>query len=182
MSKKTIGILVGSIREGAFTRKTAKYLSKVLSQNYNVEFVEIAQLSYYDQDLDEEGAATPKEWIAFRQQVDRLDAVLFVTPEYNRSMPGVLKNAIDIGSRNGNVWNNKPAAIVGITPGRLGAMMGVAALRVPLAFVNVRLMQQPEAYISDAFTLFDDKGELTDESTIGFLNKFADAFSHWIEG
>ncbi|MDR0989179.1 MAG: NAD(P)H-dependent oxidoreductase [Prevotellaceae bacterium] len=181
METKSIGIFVGSLRKGAYSKSTANYIGQALARHYQVVFVEMGNLLLFNQDYDDEGT-TPAQWVAFRSQVGQLDACLFVTPEYNRSMPAVLKNALDIGSRpyGCNLWDGKPAAVVGVSPGRIGGAMGVGALRVPLAFLNLRLMMQPEVYLSDAAELFNEQGELTNASTAKFLDRFVDAFERWI--
>jgi chromate reductase len=109
--------------------------------------------------------------------------VLFLTPEYNRSVPGVLKNAIDVGSRpyGKSAWNGKPGAVISVTSGALGAFGANHHLRQSLVFLNVPAMPQPEAYIGNAASLFDDKGTLTNDSTRSFLQKFLQAFAQWIE-
>ncbi|MDR0894751.1 MAG: NAD(P)H-dependent oxidoreductase [Prevotellaceae bacterium] len=182
MKKKTIGVFVGSLRKDACSKKTANYIAGQLSQKYDVTFVELGNLCIFNQDFDDEGT-TPTAWTAFREQVKNLDALLFVTPEYNRSIPGVLKNALDIASRpyGQNVWDGKPGAVVGVSPGSLGGALAVSAIKVPLSFLNVRLMMQPEVYVSNAYQLFDEQGNLTNESTAKFLNGFVSAFDAWIE-
>jgi chromate reductase len=142
--------------------------------------IEIGQLSHYNQDADT--ASPPAEWTAFRERIKRADAVLFVTPEYNRSVPGVLKNAIDVGSRpyGGSAWNGKPAAIVSVSPGAIGAFGANHHLRQSLVFLNMPAMQQPEAYVGGADKLFDANGGLTNESTRTFLSNFLKAFESWI--
>ncbi|MDR1004647.1 MAG: NAD(P)H-dependent oxidoreductase [Prevotellaceae bacterium] len=182
MKKKTIGILVGSLRKDAYSKLAANHIAGLFNNQYEVIFIELGNLQMFNQDYDDEGT-TPAEWTAFREQVKSLDAVLFVTPEYNRSMPAVLKNALDIASRpyGHNVWNGKPGAVIGVSPGHIGGALAVSAVRVPLAFLNVRLMMQPEVYLSNVHQLFDGQGKLTDESTVKFLDKFAAAFRIWIE-
>jgi chromate reductase len=114
--------------------------------------------------------------------VSGLDAVLFATPEYNRSVPGVLKNAIDVGSRprEKNAWNGKPGAVVSVSPGAIGGFGANHHLRQMLVFLNVPTMQQPEAYVGGAANLFDSGGNLTNDSTREFLKKFIDSFDAWI--
>ena len=135
----------------------------------------------YNQDLETENP--PAEWTVFRDTIRAADAVLFVTPEYNRSVPGGLKNAIDVGSRppRKGIWSGKPAAVISVTTGALGAMAANHALRQSLMAVNAATMAGPEAYIAQAATLFDDEGKLTSETTVDFLRKFLDAFAQWIE-
>ena len=144
------------------------------------EFLEIGNLELYSEDLE---LAPPQSWIDFRNKIKRLDAVLFVTPEYNRSVPGVLKNALDVASRpwGQNVWNAKPAAIVSVTTGAYGAFGANHHLRQSLVFLNMPTLAQPEAYISNARSLFDESGKLTNENTKEFFGRFMQAFAGLIE-
>ena len=146
-----------------------------------LEIVEIGQLPFFNQDL--EAAATPAPWTAFRQRVKAADAVLFVTPEYNRSVPAVLKNALDVGSRpyGSSVWDRKPGAIASCSPSAIGAFGANHHLRQSLVFLNVPTMQQPEAYLSHADKLFDEQGKLVSEATGKFLQAFMQAFANWAE-
>jgi chromate reductase len=141
---------------------------------------EIGQLPLYNQDDD---AKPPAASVVFKSGIEASDAVLFVTPEYNRSVPGVLKNAIDIASRpyGKSAWSGKPAAVVSVTPGGLGAFGANHHLRQSLVFLNVPAMPQPEAYVSNAASLFDDAGELTSDETRAFLQRFANAFAAWVQ-
>ena len=119
----------------------------------------------------------------FRDEVTRLDGFLLVTPEYNRSVPAVLKNALNVGSRpyGHNVWNGKPGGIISVSPGAIGAFGANHRLRQPMVVLNVLLLQQPEAYIGKVSTLLNDKGELTDEATIKYLKTYMDAFAKWVD-
>jgi chromate reductase len=119
----------------------------------------------------------------FKEDLAAADAVLFVTPEFNRSVPGALKNAIDVGSRpyGKSAWSGKPGAIISVSPGAIGGFGANHHLRQSLVFLNVPAMPQPEAYIGNAAALFDDKGALTNESTREFMRKFLQAFAQWIE-
>ncbi|HMM23035.1 MAG TPA: NAD(P)H-dependent oxidoreductase [Selenomonadales bacterium] len=181
MAKK-IGILVGSLRKGAFSRMIAKALMDLVPAPFEMEEVEIGELPIFNQDWDDEGNP-PAAWTAFRERVKTFDAILFVTPEYNRSVPPLLKNAVDIGSRpyGHNVWNRKPAAVVSVSPGGVGGFGANHHLRQSLVCLNVPVMPQPEAYIGNAASLFDAGGALTSESTREFLHKFMAAFAIWIE-
>lgn len=145
-----------------------------------MEFVEIGDLPLYTQDLDEN---SPEAYEKFRAQVREAEAFLFVTPEHNRSFPAAMKNALDVGSRpwGQNAWNGKPAAIVSASPGAIGGFGATHHLRQVLAFLNLSVMAQPEAYLGGAYALFDESGELTNEDTRKFLDKFASAFAAWIE-
>jgi len=166
--QRTVAVLVGSLRKASFSRKVAKALAAVAPDNLHLEIVEIGQLPPYNE--DEETAAPPAAWVAFRDQVRGADAVLFVTPEYNRSVPGFLKNAIDVGSRpyGKSVWSGKPGAVVSVSPGALGAFGANHHLRQSLVFLDVPAMQQPEAYIGGAAGLFDEAGTLTNDATRTF--------------
>jgi chromate reductase len=179
-SVRRVGVLVGSLRKDSLTRKVANALTKVAPASLSLEFIDIAPLSFYNADLEN---APPADWIAFRQKVSSVDAVLFATPEYNRSVPGALKNAIDVGSRprEKNVFNGKPGAVISVSPGAIGGFGANHHLRQSLVFVNVPAMQQPEAYVGGADKLFDAAGNLTNDSTRDFLRKFAEAFASWIE-
>ena len=177
---RSVGVFVGSLRKESFTRKVANAITSVAPPTLAFEFIDIASVSHYDQDLE---SAPPAEWIAFREKVRALDALLFATPEYNRSVPGVLKNAIDVGSRpyGKSAWNGKPGAVVSVSPGALSGFGANHHLRQSLVFLNVPAMQQPEAYIGGADKLFDAAGNLTNDSTREFLRTFAQAFAAWIE-
>ncbi|HYC35370.1 MAG TPA: NAD(P)H-dependent oxidoreductase [Usitatibacter sp.] len=177
--KRKVAVIVGSIRKGSFSRMVAKAMCG-LAPGLECEIVEIAQLSMYNQDLDEN---PPAEWVAFKDRIKAADAVLFVTPEYNRSMPGVLKNAIDVASRpyGKSAWAKKPCAVVSVTPGALGAFGANHHLRQSLVFLDMPAMQQPEAYVSNISRSLDDKGSLSSDETREFLRKFMEAFSSWIE-
>jgi chromate reductase len=177
---RDVAVFVGSLRKESFNRKMANALVAMAPASLKLEIVEIRQLPLYNQDDD---ANPPPASAAFKQRVQKADAVLFVTPEYNRSMPGVLKNAIDIASRpyGKNAWNGKPGAVISVSPGAIGGFGANHHLRQSLVFLNVPALQQPEAYIGNAAKLFDESGKLTDDSTRDFLQKFLQAFAQWIE-
>jgi chromate reductase len=175
---RTVAVIVGSLRKDSVSRKVARALM-ALTPNLNFTEVAIGQLQHFNQDLE----ATPTaEWVAFREQIKGFDAVLFVTPEYNRSIPGVLKNAIDVGSRpyGSSVWNGKPGAVVSVSPGSLGGFGANHALRQSLVFLNVPALTN-EAYVGGTFALFDENGELINEGTKEFLTAYGRAFGAWIE-
>jgi chromate reductase len=176
---RTVAVVVGSLRKDSVSRKVAKALEALVPKTLKFQFVEIGQLPHFDQDLE---SHPPAEWVAFRNQVSATDAVLFVTPEYNRSVPGVLKNALDVGSRpyGSSVWNGKPGAVISVSPGAIGGFGANHHLRQSLVFLNVPLLSQ-EAYVGNAFALFDDNGELVNESTTEFLRAYGQAFADWIE-
>lgn len=172
-----ISILVGSLRKESFSKKLAVNVASLFPEGYDAEFVEIGNLALYNQDFDDENNA-PSEYTTFRSKMKEIDAVLFVTPEYNRSVPAVLKNALDVGSRpyGASVWNGKPAAIISQSPGRLSGFGANHHLRQPLVFLNMPILQQPEAYIGNVADLLDENGKIKDERTVKFLQSFVDAF------
>ena len=179
---KNVAVIVGSLRKDSFNRKLANALPALSPAALKLAIVEIGDLPLYNQDGDAPGKLPPA-WQAFRQQIRAADAMLFVTPEYNRSVPGVLKNAIDVGSRpyGQSVWEGKPGAVISLSPGAIGAFGANQHLRQMMVFLNVPMMPQPEAYIGGAATLFDEQGNLTNAGTREFLGKFMQAFAEWIE-
>jgi len=176
---KDIAVLVGSLRKDSFNRKMAHALAELAPPALDLEIVEIGQLPLYNQDAD---ANPPAAWIAFRERIGRADGILFVTPEYNRSVPAALKNAIDVASRpyGKNMWNGKPGAIVSVSPGAVGGFGANHHLRQSFVFLNVLAMAQPEAYIGGADKLFDGEGKLSNPSTREFLGKYMQAFADWV--
>lgn len=181
MSTKNVAVVVGSLRKESLNRKLALVMREIAAPELTLNLVEIGNLPLYNQD-DDEGGHVPAAWSVFRQSIKASDAVLFVTPEYNRSVPSALKNAIDVGSRpyGQSAWDKKPAAIISVSPGALGAFGANHHLRQSLVFLNMPTLQQPEAYIGHAAQLFDASGKLINDSTREFLRKFAQAFSGWI--
>ena len=180
MSRK-IAVLVGSLRKESLNRKVAETLITLAPSSLELEIIEIGELPLYNQDLDDEGTP-PSQWLEFRSRIRPMDGVLFVTPEYNRSVPGVLKNAIDVGSRpyGQSVWQGKPGAVISVSPGAIGGFGANHHLRQSMVFLDVPCMQQPEAYIGGAAKLFDAKGELQSESTRELLQKFIDSLGGWV--
>ena len=178
--ERDVAVLVGSLRKGSINRMTAKALARLAPGNLKLEIVEIGQLPLYDQDLDE---SPPQEWQDFRARIKAADAVLFVTPEYNRSVPAALKNAIDVGSRpyGSSAWDGKPGGVVSVSPGAIGGFGANHHLRQMLVFLNVPVLQQPEAYLGGAGDYFDENGELKNEGTKRFLGKFINAYAAWVE-
>jgi chromate reductase len=177
---RTAAVLVGSLRKESLSRKLANALRGMAPASLALELVEIRDLPLYDEDLE---ASVPPAWRAFRDRVRPMDALLFVTPEYNRSVPGVLKNAIDVGSRpyGQSVWNAKPGAVVSVSPGAMGAFGANHHLRQSLVFLNVPTLQQPEVYVGGAAQLFDAQGNVANEGTAKFLTGFLGTFAAWIE-
>jgi chromate reductase, NAD(P)H dehydrogenase (quinone) len=146
-----------------------------------LEIVELGQLPFYNEDLETDPPPAP--WTAFRQRVKAADAVLFVTPEYNRSVPAVFKNALDVGSRpyGSSVWDRKPGAVVSGSPGAIGAFGANHHLRQSLVFLNVPTMQQPEAYVGRVDKLFDEQGKLAGDGIRKFLQEFMQSLANWVE-
>ena len=179
MEKFKIAVIVGSLRKESYNLKTAKALIALAPESLSLEILDISQLPFFNEDLE---ATPPNEWIAFRKQIAAADGLLFLTPEYNRSVPGVLKNALDVGSRpyGQNSWNGKPGAVVSVSIGNICGFGANHHLRQSLVFVNVPTMAQPEAYIGGATDLFDDNGNLTNDSTKDFLKDFMAAFEKWV--
>ena len=176
-----VAVIVGSLRKASINRKAAGALARLAPANLNLDIVEIGDLPLYDEDV--EAAGPPAAWTRFREQVKASDAVLFVTPEYNRSIPGALKNAIDVGSRpyGAASFAGKPAAVMSISPGPSGGFGANHHLRQTLVFLDMPLLQQPEAYVGSAGTLFDEQGNLADPAKEAFFKSFIDRFASWIE-
>ncbi len=180
MKQKKIAVIVGSLRKESFNRKMGKALAALAPESLKLEIVEIGGLPLYNQDFDDD---PPSAWVEFRKRILEFDGFLFVTPEYNRSIPGVLKNAIDVGSRpyGKSVWNKKPGAVISVSISPIGGFGANHHIRQSLMCLNVPLMQQPEAYIGNAAKLFDESGALADNSTKEFAAKYIHAFTAWVE-
>jgi chromate reductase len=180
MNSKKIAVIVGSLRRESFNKKMAIVLMALAPKELLLELIEIGDLEMYNQDLDDK---PPSSWTIFRKHLNEYDGVLFVTPEYNRSVPAVLKNALDVGSRpyGKNVWDGKPGAIVSVSIGAIGGFGANHHLRQMLMYLNVSTMAQPEAYIGDAAKLFNFEGELINDSTRKFMLEFLNAFAVWGE-
>jgi chromate reductase len=179
MTRK-IAVLIGSLRRESYNRKMAKVLIDLAPSSLNFEIVEIGDLSFYSEDLE---ANPPAAWIEFRERIKGFDGFLFVTPEYNRSVPAVLKNAIDVGSRpyGKSVWSGKPGAVVTVSPGAIGGFGANHHLRQSMVFLNVFMMQQPEAYVGGAANLFDESGNPANDTIREFAKNYIRAFAAWVE-
>ena len=177
---RNVAVLIGSLRKKSYTRMVARTIESVAPSQLKLETVEIGELSFFNQDQE---SSPPASWVAFRHRIRQADAVLFATPEYNRSVPGVLKNAIDVGSRpyGQSVWDGKPGAVISVSPSGLSGFGANQHLRQSLVFLNVPTLQQPEAYVGHADQLFDERGKMTNEPTLEFLTNFINAFAGWIE-
>lgn len=176
----TVAVIVGSLRKESFSLKIANTIAKLAPPALKFEIVTLHGLSFYNQDLE---ATPPADWTAFREKVQACDAVLFVTPEYNRSTSGVLKNAIDIGSRppGKSSFNGKPTGIISNSPGAVGGMGAAMHLKSILPGISGPIMQQPEIYLNGVGDAFDDKGNLTKEALEKVLKAYIDAFAVWVE-
>jgi chromate reductase len=176
-----IAILVGSLREGSLNRKVARSICALRNDNLDCSMIEIGDLPLYNQDLD---TNPPEQWVRFRQQVAAADGVLFCSPEYNRGIPGVLKNAIDVGSRpyGQSVFDKKPAAIVTASPGSIGGFGANHQIRQAGVFLNMPMMQQPEAYLGHVTDdSFDETGKLKEGPLKELVTTLAHAFHDWVD-
>jgi chromate reductase len=173
-------VIVGSLRKEAFSLKIAKALAKLAPSSLKLDVHTLGDLSFFNQDLE---ANPPADWLAFREKIQKSDAVLFVTPEYNRSIPGVLKNAIDIASRpyGKSSFNGKPIGIMSNSPGATGGIAAAMHLKTILPGISGPIMQQPEAYLIGVGDGFDDKGELIKAPLKEFLEAYIKAFAAWVE-
>lgn len=175
-----IGIIVGSLRKESLNRMVANALEQIAPAELALEIVEIGQLPHCNAD-DE--ANPPATVVEFKRKIESLDGFLFVTPEYNRGAPGFLKNAIDIASRpyGENSWKGKPVGVISVSPGALGAFGANHQLRQSFVFLDMPAMQQPEAYIGDAASLFNSDGHIVERETTKFLMDYLGAFTRWVE-
>lgn len=175
-----VAVVVGSIRKDSINRKMATALAAIAPPSLKLEIAEIKQLSFYNQDLD---GNPPQDWVDFKARIKAADAVLFVTPEYNRSIPGVLKNAIDVASRpyGQSAWDGKPCAVISVSPGAMGGFGSNHHLRQSLVFLNMPVLQQPEAYIGGGDKLVDESGKITNDKSREFLQKILQSFADLIE-
>ena len=176
-----IAILVGSLREGSINRKVARSICGLRGDNLDCSIIDIGNLPLYNQDHD---ANPPAEYVRFREQIAQADGVLFVSPEYNRGIPGVLKNAIDVGSRpyGQSVFDKKPAAIVTASPGSVGGFGANHQIRQAAVFLNMPVMQQPEAYLGGVSdSAFDESGCLQEGPLKEIIKGLAQAFHDWVE-
>jgi len=177
MSEKKIAVIVGSLRKASFNRKIANELMRLAPESLKLHIVEIGDLPHYNEDI--ETSEPPAAWTIFREAVKGSDGVLFVTPEYNRTIPGVLKNAIDVGSRpyGHSVWFGKPAAVISSSPGATGGFGANHNVRQAVVFLGVPMMQG-EAYIGNVASLFEE--DTLVDSTAEFLSRFLNDYANWV--
>ena len=180
MAKLKVAVFVGSLRKASFNRKLAKAVEKLVPDDFEFDYISIDRLPLYNQDFDEN---YPAECTQLKRQIESADALLFVTPEYNRSIPGVLKNALDIASRpwGTNSFAGKPGAAIGISVGSTGTSMAQQHLRNVLMYLDVPLLGQPEVYVQFKDGLIDDEGNISSEGTQKFLQGFADKYVAWVK-
>lgn len=180
MTRK-IGLLIGSLRKESFNKKVGESLASLLPDGYEPVFIDISQIDMYNQDLDDENTP-PTSWSDFRAAVKKLDGLIFVTPEYNRSVPAVLKNALDVGSRpyGQNVWDSKPGLVVSVSPGAIGGFGANHHLRQSLVFLNVPTLQQPEAYIGNIVNLINEDGSIK-KDTMSYFKTIIDSYILFFE-
>lgn len=178
---KKIGILVGSVRQGSFCQAIAGRLGELLPEGFQATTLKIDDLAMFLQDYDDT-QAVPEEWARFRAEVRECDGFIFVTPEYNRSVSPLLKNAVDIASRpfGQNAWSRKPAMAVAVSPGRVGGFAAFLHLRQILGSLNMRLLGFPETFLGDIIPFFDESGALTEQPNT-LLQQWTSAFAKWVE-
>lgn len=180
---KSIGVFVGSLRKDSNSKKIAKLVIDLLPSGYDGSIIKIDRLQFYNQDFDDDNKL-PYSFIAFRKVIEDLDGFIFVTPEYNRSIPALLKNALDVASRPAgfNKWSGKPAGIISSSKGLIGGFGANHHLRQCLTFLNVPTMQQPEAYITGLMPgSFDASGRFVEEGKQQLLEKFVKAYVDWFD-
>jgi chromate reductase len=175
-----VAVLVGSLRKDAYSRKIAHVLIGLAPACLDCRIVEIADMPLYTEDLDSE---PPASWSRFRNEIRGADAILIVTPEYNRSIPGGLKNAIDVGSRPPyhSVWDGLPTAVISISPYKMGGFGANHHLRQSLVFLNMPVMQQPEAYLPEVAGMLDERGNLVSPESREFLTRVISSFAVWAQ-
>jgi chromate reductase, NAD(P)H dehydrogenase (quinone) len=172
--------IAGSLRKESFALKIAHALARLAPPSLKLEVLTLHGISFFNQDLE---GAPPADWVSFREKLQQSNGILFVTPEYNRSIPGVLKNAIDVGSRpyGKSSFNGKPVGIVSSSPGPLGGVSAAKHLQNILPGISGPIMQQPEIYLNGVGDAFDDKGQLTKEPLQKVLQQYIDAFAAHVE-
>jgi len=180
MTTRKIAVIVGSLRKDSFTRKVAQSMIELAPAGFNMEIVEIRDLPLYNQ--DDETDNPPAAFTAFRERIQQADGILFCTPEYNRSVPGALKNAIDVGSRpyGKASFADKPCAVVSVSPGALGGFGANHHLRQMLPFLNMPCMPAPEAYVGNVAAKYEGE-RLVDDSSRDFFKTFVNTFASWVE-
>lgn len=177
--QKKVAIVVGSLRKESFNRKVANEMIRLAPEGLALEIVEIKDLTFFSEDLENN---PPQSWIDFKNKVADSDAILFVSPEYNRTIPGVLKNAMEIGARppKENSWKGKPGAVVTVSPGAVGGLGANLTIRNAALSLNIPMMHQPEAFIGQIKDRLMEDGKTVNEKTEKFLKDFLEAFEKWV--
>jgi chromate reductase, NAD(P)H dehydrogenase (quinone) len=180
MAVHNIVVIVGSLRKESFTLKIANALAKLAPASLKLDVVTLHGISFFNQDLE---ATPPADWVAFREKIQKSDGVIFVTPEYNRAISGVLKNAIDVASRpyGKSSFLGKPTGIISNSPGPLGGVSAAKTLQNVLPGITGPILGQPEVYLNNVGDAFDDKGELTKETLKTVLKQYIDAYAAFVE-
>jgi len=180
MATHTVAVIVGSLRKQSFSLRIAKALAKLAPATLKLNILTLEGISFFNQDLE---AAPPADWLAFRDAIKASDAVLFITPEYNRGPSGVLKNAIDVASRpyGQSAFKGKPTGIIASSPGPLGGIAAAMQLKQILPGISGPIMQQPEIYLNGIGDAFDEHGEIVKEAIRPVLQAYIDAFAAWVE-
>ena len=180
MATHNVVVIVGSLRKDGFSLRIANALAKLAPNTLKLAVVTLHGLSFFDPELE---GAPPADWLAFREKIQKSDGVIFVTPEYNRSIAGVLKNAIDIGSRpyGKSSFLGKPTGIVSNSPGLLGGVCAAKHLQQILPGISGPILQQPEIYLNGVGDAFDEKGELIKESLRVVVKQYIDAYAAFVE-
>lgn len=180
MENRKVAVIVGSLRKESFNRKIANEMIRLAPKNLELKIVEIKDLSFFNEDLEK---MPPQEWTDFKNEIKNSDAVLFVSPEYNRTLPGVLKNAMEIGSRppKENSWKGKPGAVATVSPGPIGGLGANHNIRDAATSLDIPMMQQPAAYIGGVKDRLLEDGVTVNEATEKFLTDFMIAFEKWIQ-
>jgi chromate reductase, NAD(P)H dehydrogenase (quinone) len=179
MAQKKIAVVIGSLRKDSFNRKLALAVAHLAPSDFTFEHVQIDDLPLYNQDDDGNQAPSVKR---LKTEIAAADGVLFVTPEYNRAIPGVLKNAIDNASRpyGQSAWAGKPAGVLGISVGQIGTAVAQQQLRAVLAYLDMPTLGQPEVFLQHKESLFDDKGHVAEGATKQFLQGWVDKYVAWV--
>ncbi|MBR0756868.1 NAD(P)H-dependent oxidoreductase [Bradyrhizobium jicamae] len=176
----TIVTIVGSLRKESFSLKIANAIAKLAPSSLKLDVTTLHGISFFNQDLE---AAPPADWLAFREKLQKSSGVLFVTPEYNRGIPGVLKNAIDVGSRpyGKSSFLGKPTGIISNSPGPQGGVSAAKNLQNILPGITGPILGQPETYLNAVGDAFNEQGELTKDSLKSVLQQYIDAFAAFVE-
>jgi chromate reductase, NAD(P)H dehydrogenase (quinone) len=177
---RNVALIVGSLRKQSITRKVAHALVELAPPSLQIEDVPIASLALYNADLED---SPPRAWVEFRDRMRAMEAVLLATPEYNRSVPAPLKNAIDVGSRpyGKSIYSGKPCGIISVSPGTYGGFGANHHLRQSCVFLDMPVMQQPETYVARADKMFDEADKINDDRSRDMLRGFIEAFARWVD-